>query len=59
MAAAFVITMDPNEFFFLILPLVALVTVLVAVVLYLAKREDNIQHKEVEALNELMQTSTN
>lgn len=48
--------MDPSEFLFLILPLVALVTILVAVVLYLARKEEIIRHKEVEALNELMQT---
>jgi hypothetical protein len=48
--------MDPNEFLFLILPLAALVTILVVVVLYLAKKEDTIRHKDVETLNELMQT---
>lgn len=48
--------MDPSEFLFLILPLAALVTVLVVVVLYLARKEDTIRHKEVETLNELMQT---
>ena len=53
---AFVFDMDPSEFLFLILPLAALVTVLVVVVLYLARKEDTIRHKEVETLNELMQT---
>ena len=48
--------MDTAEFLFLILPLAALVTVLVVVVLYLARKEDTIRHKDVEALNELMQT---
>ena len=48
--------MDPNEFLFLILPLAALVTILVVVVLYLAKKEDTMRHKEVETLNELMLT---
>ena len=48
--------MDPVEFLFLILPLAVLVTVLVVVVLYLARKEDNIRHKDVEALNALMQT---
>ena len=48
--------MEPAEFLFLILPLAALVTVLVVVVLYLARKEDNIRHEDVEALNELMQT---
>jgi len=48
--------MDPAEFIFLILPLAALVTILVVIVLYLARKEDVIRHKEVETLNELMQT---
>lgn len=48
--------MDPTEFLFLILPLAALVIVLVVIVLYLARKEDTIRHKEVETLNELMQT---
>lgn len=48
--------MDPNEFLFLILPLAALVTILVVVVLYLAKKEDTVRDQEVETLNELMQT---
>ena len=48
--------MDPNEFLFLVLPLAALVTVLVVVVLYLAKKEDTVRDQEVETLNELMQT---
>lgn len=53
---ASVLTMDPNEFLFLILPLAALVAILVAVVLYLARKEDTIQDKELETLNELMRT---
>jgi len=48
--------MDPAEFIFLILPLAALVTILVVIVLYLARKEDVIRHKDVETLNELMQT---
>ena len=48
--------MDPNEFLFLILPLAALVTVLVVVVLYLARKADTVRDKDVETLNELMQT---
>jgi Glu-tRNA(Gln) amidotransferase subunit E-like FAD-binding protein len=48
--------MDPSEFFFLILPLGALVAILVAVVLYLARKEDTVQHKEMETLHELMRT---
>ncbi len=49
-------TIDFNEFLFLILPLAALVTVLVSVVLYLARKEDTVRDKDVETLNELMQT---
>ncbi len=48
--------MDPNEFLFLLLPLAALVAILVVVVFYLAIKEDNVRHKEVETLNELMRT---
>ena len=48
--------MDPNEFLLLILPLAALVTILVVVVFYLARKEDTMRHKEVETLNELMRT---
>jgi hypothetical protein len=47
---------DPTEFLFLILPLASLVIVLVVIVLYLARKQDTIRHKEVETLNELMQT---
>ncbi len=49
-------TMDPNEFLFLILPLASLVAILVAVVLFMARREHTIHHKELETLNELMRT---
>jgi Glu-tRNA(Gln) amidotransferase subunit E-like FAD-binding protein len=48
--------MDPSEFFFLILPLAALVAILVAAVLYLARKENTIQHKEMETLHELTRT---
>jgi len=48
--------MDPSEFFFLILPLAALLAVLVAVVLYLARKEDTVKHTELETLHELMRT---
>ena len=53
---ASVLTMDPSEFFLLILPLATLVTILVAVVLYLGRKEDTIQNKELETLHELMRT---
>jgi hypothetical protein len=52
--AASVLVMDPSEFFFLVLPLAVLVAVLVAVVLYLAKKEDTVKHTELETLHELM-----
>ena len=48
--------MDPNEFFFLILPLAVLVLILVVVVLYLSRKEGTMKHKEVETISELMQT---
>jgi Glu-tRNA(Gln) amidotransferase subunit E-like FAD-binding protein len=48
--------MDPSEFVLLILPLAALVAILVAVVLYLARKEDTVKHKEMETLHELMRT---
>ena len=49
-------TMDVNEFLFLILPLASLVLILVAVVLVMSRKEHNIHHKELETLNELMRT---
>jgi Glu-tRNA(Gln) amidotransferase subunit E-like FAD-binding protein len=49
-------TMDPNEFLFLILPLASLVLILVAVVLVMSRKEHPIHHKELETLNELMRT---
>ena len=48
--------MDPNEFLFLILPLAALIAILVVIVIYLAKKENTIKHRELETLNELMRT---
>ena len=48
--------MDPSEFFFLILPLAAMVAILVAAVLYLARKENTIQNKELETLHELTRT---
>ena len=56
MYAFFLFTMDPNEFFFLILPLAVLVVILVVVVLHLSRKEKTIKHKEVETISELMQT---
>ncbi len=46
--------MDPNEFFFLILPLATLVILLVIVVYRLATKDNSLGQKELEALNELI-----
>jgi len=48
--------MDPNQFYFLILPLASLVFILVIIVLYYARKENNMQLKEIQMLNELMRT---
>ena len=48
--------MDPSEFFFLILPLATLVAILVLVVIFLARKESTLQHKELETLHELTRT---
>ena len=53
---ASVLTMDPSESFFLILPLASLVAILVVVVIYLARKEDTVKSKELETLHELMRT---
>jgi len=48
--------MDPNEFYFLILPLVGLVALLVVVIISLARKDKTINSKELETVHELMQT---
>ena len=48
--------MDPNQFYFLILPLAVLVFTLVIVVVYYARKENNISHMEIQIVNELMRT---
>lgn len=48
--------MDPNEFYFLILPLVGLVALLVIVIISLARKDKTINSKELETVHELMQT---
>jgi len=48
--------MDPTELFLLLLPLAVMLVILVIMVLYLAAKNDNLRHKEVEKLNELMRT---
>jgi len=48
--------MDPSEFYFLILPLVGLVALLVIVIISLARKDKTINSKELETVHELMQT---
>jgi hypothetical protein len=48
--------MDPYEFYFLILPLAALVIFLIIVVLLLSRNDTTIKHKDIETINELVQT---
>ena len=48
--------MDPNPFYFLILPLAVLVFTLVIVVVYYARKENNISQLEMQIVNELMRT---
>jgi hypothetical protein len=48
--------MDPFQFYFLILPLAILVFILVIVVVYYARKENNYSVKEIQILNELMQS---
>jgi len=52
------LTMEPSEFFFLILPLGALIVILVSLVLYLARKEEIIHGKELETLSELLLSGT-
>ena len=48
--------MDPNQFYYLILPLTSLVFILVIMVVYYARKEDKGQLAEMQMLNELMRT---
>ena len=48
--------MDLNELLFILLPLAVMAVVLIIVVLYLAAKNDNVRHKEVEKMKELMRT---
>jgi uncharacterized protein YpmS len=50
--------MDPIEFYFLILPLTGLICLLVIVIVHLARKDKTINSKELETINELMQTGT-
>ena len=48
--------MDPNQFYYLILPLASLVFILVIIVVYYAKKENNMHLTEIQILNEFMRT---
>ena len=48
--------MEPNQFYFLILPLTSLVFILVIIILYYARKENTMQLKEMQMLNELMRS---
>ncbi|MDG6223753.1 MAG: hypothetical protein QCH99_10890 [Candidatus Bathyarchaeota archaeon] len=48
--------MDPAEFYFLILPLAGLVALLLIIIVHLARKDKTIKHKELDTINELMQT---
>ena len=48
--------MDPNQFYFLILPLASLVFILVIVVVYYARKENNKELIEMQLLDELIRT---
>ena len=52
----FLLNMDPNQFYFLILPLASLVFILVIVILYYATKENNKEFAELQLLDELIQT---
>ena len=48
--------MDPNQFYYLILPLASLVFILVLVVVYYARKESKMYLTEMQLLDELMLT---
>ena len=48
--------MDPNQFYFLILPLASLVVILVIVVFYYATKENNQELEEFQLLDKLIRT---
>ena len=50
--------MDPIEFYFLILPLAGLVALLTIIIVHIARKDQPIKIKELETINELMQTGT-
>ena len=48
--------MDPYEFYFLILPLAALVIFLIIIVLLLSRNDATIKHRDIETISDLIQT---
>ena len=48
--------MDPNQFYFFILPLASLVFILVILVVYYARKENNKELVEMQLLDELIRT---
>ena len=48
--------MDPNQFYFLILPWASIVFIWVAVVVYYAKKDNDKKWTEMQLLNELIRT---
>ena len=48
--------MDPYEFYFLILPLAALVIFLIIIVLLLSRKDATIKHRDIETISDLIQT---
>jgi hypothetical protein len=52
------VDMDPNEFFFLVLPLGVLIFMLVSLVVYFARKEETLYHRELEMVNALLLSGT-
>jgi hypothetical protein len=50
--------MEPSEFFFVILPLGALIVILVSLALYLARKEEIIYYEALKTLSELLLSGT-
>jgi hypothetical protein len=50
--------MEPSQFYFLILPLASLVFILVAVVVLIARKDEDRRITEIQLLNELIRTGS-
>lgn len=50
--------MEPHTFYFVVLPLAALIAVLVSLVLYHARKEDGLQERELEKLEVMFRSGT-